>query len=246
MRRLIVGLSVLVSLIAAPAARAEEVDLLLILAADVSRSVDDVEFEIQRNGYAQAFTDRDVLSAIRNGIRGKIAVAYVEWSGEWAQQVLVDWTVIGDAASGKAFGAAIAAAPRPFRDRTALGVAISFAAAHMAKAPHRAPRRVIDISGDGTNTNGRAPAGARDEAVAAGITINGLVILSAEPMPWNPYHTHPPEGLEEYFRQNVIGGKQAFTEVVATFKDFSRAIRHKLIREIAQATPEVGLALNGQ
>jgi len=242
MRRLIVGLSVLFPLILAPAVRAEEVDLLLVLAADVSRSVDDVEFEIQRNGYAKAFSDRDVLSAIRNGIRGKVAVAYIEWSGEMAQQVLVDWTVIKDAASGRAFGETLAAMPRPFRDRTALGVAISFAASHMATAPHAAPRKVIDVSGDGTNTNGPEPASARDAAVVAGITVNGLVILSAEPMPWNPYHTHPPGGLEAYFQRNVIGGKQAFTEVVASYKDFASALRHKLIREIAGMEMPVKLA----
>jgi hypothetical protein len=239
MKRLLLGL--VVSLFPA-LTQAEEVDLLLVLAADVSRSVDDVEFEIQRNGYVQAFSDKDVLAAIRNGARGKIAVAYIEWSGETAQRVLVDWTVIKDSATGKEFGAQLASVPRPFMDRTALGLAIAFATAHMATSPHEAPRKVIDMSGDGTNTNGPPPEQARDAAVAAGITVNGLVILSAEPMPWNPYHTHPPGGLEEYFRRSVIGGKDAFTEVVANYKDFAMAVRHKLIREIAGLDRPVKLA----
>jgi hypothetical protein len=216
------------------AARAEEVDLQLVLAADVSRSIDAEEFALQREGYAAAFADPRVLRAIRSGQLGRIAVCFVEWSGEWAQQVMVDWTVIRDEASAEAFAAALLLPARPFADRTALGVAIDYAAAQFARSGHSSARRTIDISGDGTNTNGKAPAIARDQALAQGIVINALAILSPEPMPWNPYHTHPPGGLANYFRENVAGGPGSFVVVVEDFQSFAYAIANKLIKEIAE------------
>jgi hypothetical protein len=234
---------VLAALVAGlPAAgQAEAVDLQLVLAADVSRSVDAEEFALQREGYATAFADPRVLRAIRSGQLGRIAVCFVEWSGEWAQQVIVDWMVIRDEASAEEFAAALMARPRPFADRTALGAAIDFAAAQFARSQYPSTRRTIDVSGDGTNTNGKQPAVARDQALAQGIVINALVILSPEPMPWNPYHTHPPGGLANYFRDNVVGGPGSFALVVEDFQSFAYAIANKLIREIADArvdTPE--------
>jgi hypothetical protein len=214
---------------------AEVVDLQLVLAADVSRSVDDDEFKLQRQGYARAFQDPRVLRAIRSGQHRKIAVCYVEWSGPESLTVIADWSVIGDEESAAAFSEAILAAQRPFANRTAIGAAIDFARAQFRRSGVESERRVIDVSGDGTNTNGREPAPARDEAVAAGITINGLVILSPEPMPWNPFHTHPPEGLENYYRENVAGGSGTFVLVVDDFSSFAHAIVNKLIREIAAA-----------
>ncbi len=216
------------------AARAETVDLQLVLAADVSRSVDTEEFALQREGYAAALTDPRVLRTIRSGPLGRIAVCFVEWSGEWAQQVTVPWTVIRDEASAARFAAALTAKPRPFADRTAIGAAIDFSVAQFARSGHESRRRTIDISGDGTNTNGKTPAAARDQALALGIVINGLVILSPEPMPWNPYHTHPPGGLPAYFRENVAGGPGSFVIVVEDFQSFAFAITNKLIREIAE------------
>jgi hypothetical protein len=221
-------------LASSPRARAEEVDLQLVLAADVSRSVDAEEFRLQREGYAAAFNDPRVLRAIKAGPLGKIAVCFVEWSGEWAQQMIVGWTVIEDEESAAGFGAALLAAPRPFADRTAIGVAIDYAVAQFARSGHRSQRRTIDVSGDGTNTNGKQPALARDQAVAQGIVINGLVILSPEPMPWNPRHTHPPGGLDNYFRENVAGGPGSFVLVVEDFQSFAFAIANKLIKEIAE------------
>jgi hypothetical protein len=217
------------------AVSAETVDLQLVLAADVSRSIDDNEFELQRHGYASAFRDPRVLRAIRSGQYGKISVCYVEWSGPESMAVIADWTVIGDEESAAAFSDTIAAAQRPFANRTAIGAAIDFARALFLRSGADSLRRVIDVSGDGTNTNGREPAPARDEAVAAGITINGLVILSPEPMPWNPYHTHPPGGLENYYRENVAGGPGTFVLVVEDFNSFAYAVVNKLIREIAAA-----------
>jgi Protein of unknown function (DUF1194) len=221
-------------------ASAETVDLQLVLAADVSRSVDDDEFQLQRQGYAAAFQDPRVLRAIRSGQHRKIAVCYVEWSGTDSLAVVADWTVVSDDETAGAFAEAILARPRPFANRTSIGVAIDFARAQFLRSGVESTRRTIDVSGDGTNTNGREPALARDEAVAAGITINGLVILSPEPMPWNPYHTHPPGGLENYYRENVAGGPGAFVLVVDDFTSFAYAITNKLIREIAAAEDHSG------
>lgn len=215
--------------------RAETVDLQLVLAADVSRSVDEGEFRLQRDGYAAALSDPRVLKAIRSGQVGRIAVCYVEWSGEWAQRVIIDWTIIADEESAGAFGDALLKAPRPFAERTAIGVAIDFAVEQFKRSGHQSERRTIDVSGDGTNTNGKHPTVARDAAVAAGITINGLVILSPEPMPWNAWHTHPPGGLENWFRENVAGGPGSFVLVAEDFNSFAFAIVNKLIREIAEA-----------
>jgi hypothetical protein len=214
---------------------ADTVDLQLVLAADVSRSVDDGEFQLQRQGYADAFRDPRVLRAIRSGQYGRIAVCYLEWSGPESLTVIADWTVVGDAESAAAFSDTIIAAPRPFANRTAIGAAIDFARAQFRRSGVDSARQVIDVSGDGTNTNGREPAPARDEAVAAGITINGLVILSPEPMPWNPLHTHPLGGLENYYRENVAGGPGTFVLVVEDFNSFAYAVVNKLIREIAAA-----------
>lgn len=220
---------------AARSARAEPVDLQLVLAADVSRSVDSQEFKLQREGYAAAFNDPRVLRAIKSGGLGKIAVCYFEWSGEFAQQVVADWTVIEDEESAAGFAAALLQVPRPFADRTSIGVAIDYAVGQFGRSGHQSRRRTIDVSGDGTNTNGKPPSIARDQAVALGIIVNGLVILSPEPMPWNPNHTHPPGGLDNYFRENVAGGPGSFVMVVEDFQSFAFAIANKLIREIAEA-----------
>jgi hypothetical protein len=122
-------------------------------------------------------------------------------------------------------------------DRTSLGAAIDFSMQQLARAPFSTQRRVIDISGDGTNTHGREPRYARDAAVEQGVTINGLVILSETPLPWNPAHTHPPGGLENYYRENVMGGPGAFVLVAENFATFGQAILNKLIKEIAAAPP---------
>jgi len=222
-------------LVPAAARAAEDVDLLLVLAVDVSRSIDASKFQLQREGYAAAVADPHVLDAIRTGRTGRIGLTFVEWSGVGAQKVVIDWTTIGDADSAKGFGDRLLEAPRSFADRTSISGAIEFAMGQFDKAPFEAARRTIDVSGDGTNNAGRDIATLRDEAVAKGITINGLVILSDNPMSWNPDHTNPPGGLANYYRNNVVGGPSAFVMVAENFNSFGQSIIKKMIAEVAQA-----------
>jgi hypothetical protein len=223
----------LAGLAAARAADAEAVDLLLVLAADVSRSVDTQKFQLQREGYAAAITDARVLDAIRSGPHGQIAVCFLEWSGSDNQKVVIDWTIVRDGGSAQGFATHLVEAPRAFADRTSISGGIDFAVGQFARAPFTGSRRTIDVSGDGTNNSGRDVGAARDEAVAQGITINGLAILSAKPLSWNAEHTNPPGGLETYFRNNVIGGPGAFVVAAQDFNAFGQAIISKLIAEIA-------------
>jgi len=221
-------------LFGSPAARAaEEVDLLLVLSSDVSRSVDAPKFKLQRDGYASAIINPRVIQAIRSGALGKIAVSFVEWSGVGAQKIVIDWTIIRDEATARDFSAQVIEAPRAFADRTSISGGIDFAMAQLARAPFTSSRRTIDVSGDGTNNSGRDVVDARDEALAKGVTINGLVILSERPMSWNSDHTNPPGGLDNYYRNNVIGGPGAFVIVAEDFSSFGQAIINKLIAEIA-------------
>lgn len=222
-------------LVPATARAGEPVDLLLVLAADVSRSIDSTKFQLQREGYAAAVSDPRVLDTIRSGQNGRIGVMFVEWSGTGAQKVVIDWMTIGDAESAKGFGDRLLETPRSFADRTSISGAIEFAMEQLAHTPYDSTRRIIDISGDGTNNAGRDVATVRDEALAKGITINGLVILSENPMPWNPEHTNPPGGLANYYRDNVIGGPGAFVMAAENFKSFGQALIGKLIAEVANA-----------
>jgi hypothetical protein len=223
----------------ASAQSAAQVDLLLVLAADVSRSVDHQKFMLQREGYAAAVSDSRVLDAIRSGPNGKIGIIFVEWSGYGAQKVVVDWAVVDGAASARRFGDQLVEAPRSFADRTSISGGIDFAATLFEKPPFGSLRKTIDVSGDGTNNAGRDVRIARDEAVAKGITINGLVILSESKVPWNPEHTNPPGGLEKYYRDNVIGGPGAFVVAAEGFESFGRAVIRKMIAEIANLPPRV-------
>jgi hypothetical protein len=217
------------------AARAETVDLALVLAADVSRSIDDDEFKLQRQGYAAAVTNPRVLQAIAAGRNGAIAICFIEWSGPEEQQVVAEWTTIRDGETAAAFAATLLAAPRSFIGRTSISAAVDFSRAYVAKLGALAERRVIDVSGDGTNNSGRPAPDARDEAVAAGFTINGLAIINEHPNPGYFAHTQPPEGLPEYYRQNVIGGPGGFLLVIQDFNSFGEAITNKLVSEIATA-----------
>jgi hypothetical protein len=216
------------------AARAADVDLLLVLAADVSRSVDAAKFQLQRDGYAAAVANSRVLDTIRAGRNGRIGLTFIEWSGIGAQRVVIDWMAVGDAASAKDFGDRLLESPRSFADRTSISGAIEFAMAALTRAPFHAPRQIIDISGDGTNNSGRDVTELRDQAIAKGITINGLAILSENPLPWNPEHTNPPGGLDQYYRDNVIGGPGAFVMVAKNFDSFGEAIISKMIAEVAE------------
>jgi hypothetical protein len=225
-------------------ARAQNTDLLLVLAADVSRSIDEGEFELQRKGYAAALSDPRVLAAIRGGTTGTIAVCFVEWSGAGEQMVVADWIVIRDDEDAGSLSATILAAPRSFMGRTSISGAIDFAMERFAAAKPRSNRRIIDISGDGTNNSGRLVSEARDQALAEGVTINGLAIVNDKPNPGYAFHTQPPGGLPEWYRQNVIGGPGAFLRVVEDFRSFADAMTNKLVSEIvAVASPERRAAL---
>jgi hypothetical protein len=212
----------------------EPVDLLLVLAADVSRSLDHTKFQLQRNGYASAFTDKRVVNAATSGPHGRIAVTFVEWSGYDEQYVIVGWTLIANEDDARRFSDRIIESPRPFAGRTSISGSIDFAMVQLARAPYTAERRTIDVSGDGTHNNGRDVRAARDEALAQGVTINGLVILSEVPLERFPDHTHPPGGLANYYRENVIGGDGSFVMTADNFQSFGMAIINKLVAEIAE------------
>lgn len=220
---------------AGPRTEAPSVDLLLVLAADVSRSITDEKYELQRKGYAAAMSDPEVLRAIASGPHHRIAVAFVEWAGASSQRLVIPWTAIGDGEEARAFGAAVAAAPRSFADRTAIGAALAFSAALFPAAPFAAERRIIDVSGDGDSNGGPDIQAARDDALARGVTaINGIVILSDSTGPaYLVAHTHPPGGLQGYYRQNVAGGPNSFVAVAEDFDSFGRALVRKLIQEIS-------------
>jgi len=199
-----------------------EVDLQLILAVDASGSVNQERFELQKRGYAAAFLTRAVLGAIRSGPAQAIAVTMVQWTGPALQVQVVPWTRIGDAESAAALADLIAAAPRHlFGGGTSISGAIDYAMTLWQLSPYRGERRVIDISGDGANNRGRPAAEARDEAVRAGVAINGLPILSLEP------------DLDRYYENNVIGGPGAFVVAATSYNNFADAILKKLIHEIA-------------
>jgi hypothetical protein len=227
------AVALVAALVTAAPARAENVDLLLVLAADVSRSIDDAEFNLQRKGYAAALADPRVLHAITGGPNQAIALTFVEWSGADEQKTVVDWSIVRDGEDAAVIAGQILAAPRSFLARTSISAAIDFSMERLAAAPTTADRRVIDISGDGTSNAGRPITEARDEAVGKGITINGLAIINTQSSPGFTTHTQPPGGLPEYYRQNVIGGTGAFLLVVENFESFADAMTRKLVGEIA-------------
>ena len=212
-----------------PAHATEAVDVALVLAVDVSRSIDEDEARLQREGYRAAIIDSAVLAAIRGGMIGAIGLAYVEWAGFEYQHTLLPWTRIATEADALAWAAALAAAPRASLSRTSISGAIMHARRVLRDCPFEATRRVIDISGDGVNNSGPPAEMQRDEAVAEGIVINGLPIINDRPTFGRP----PPANLDLYFRDHVIGGPGAFLIVAEDFNSFGLAVKRKLIREIA-------------
>jgi hypothetical protein len=235
--------AVLLACLAAPpalaAGPAAPVDVALVLVSDVSRSIDDSEFRLQKQGYTAAFTSDGVVAAIQGGPRGAIAVAYVEFASAGETRTVLDWTVIHDAEGARAFAGRLDAAPRSFAGRTAIGAGIELAMRDLTAMPVAAGRRVIDVCGDGTNNAGRDVAAVRDEAIAAGITINGLTIINDHPASWMFAHVQPPGGLTKYYRDNVTGGPDSFVLEVHDFQSFGAAMTRKLVDEIAAvAAPE--------
>ncbi|MGB9364912.1 MAG: DUF1194 domain-containing protein [Xanthobacteraceae bacterium] len=231
MRNALRAILLLFILLAGPAAAqresGREVDLALVLAVDTSGSVDQVRFELQKQGYVAAFRHPRVIGAIQSGPAQAIAVIMMQWTGPALQVTAVPWTKISDAASANAFADAIARAPRAlFSGGTSISGAIDTSMALLFDNPYRAARRVIDISGDGANNRGRSVNQARDEAIARGVGINGLPILALEP------------DLDRYYKDNVIGGPGAFMIAARDFESFGEAILKKLIAEIAGVAPE--------
>ncbi len=221
-------------LASAPARAAEEsVDVALVLLSDVSRSIDDIEFKMQKEGYAAALTDRRVIEAIKGGATGGIAIAYVEFAGPREVTTVVDWHTIRDAASAQSFATKVQTASRTSWGRTAISSGIDHSVTLIAASGLEATRRVIDVAGDGTNNAGRDIMEARDAAIAAGITINALAIINERPVNWNMAHVQPPGGLTKWFEDNVIGGPGAFALEVRDFRSFGEAMTRKLINEIA-------------
>jgi hypothetical protein len=232
------GLAVVALLALNGPAAALPVDLELVLAVDVSRSVDPEEAKLQREGYLAALVHPRVLQAIRSGPLGKIAVTYVEWAGIDTQYTVVPWTVIEDDQSAEVFTSRIAAAPYNARNWTSVSGAIDYAVRLFEDNGFEGTRRVIDVSGDGRTNQGRPSSAARDDAVAAGITINGLPVVNER---MNFYR--PPEyDLDVYYRDNVIGGPGAFMIVAENFNAFTGAILSKLIREIASVPGDTTVA----
>ena len=214
-------------------ALADPVDLALVLVADVSGSIDDSEFELQKAGYAAAFRDPKVLSAIQSGALGAIAVSYVEFAGADQVARVLDWAVIHDDTTAAAFAERFEKAPRSFRGHTSISAGIDMAVENFSEEGITATRRAIDVSGDGTNNSGRDVTEARDAAVAAGITINGLAIINDHPASYLHAHVQPPGGLTEWYRSHVIGGPGSFVLEVHDFRTFGEAMTQKLVAEIA-------------
>ncbi len=229
-------LTVALGLLWTPPARAAlQVDLELLLAVDVSGSVDETEGQLQRKGYVTAFRAPEVIAAIRSGFRKRIAVTYVEWAGFDFQSHIVGWTLIHDQASAHSFAAKLGKTPIQTGPYTSISGAIEYAMPLFKKNGFEAPRRVIDISGDGPNNSGRLVTLARQEAIRAGFTINGLPISNDRP---SRFGRLPMPNLDLYYRKCVIGGPRAFIVLAEDFKSFARAIRKKLVLEIAGKMPE--------
>jgi hypothetical protein len=235
LRSLFIVLAMILGQSVVRAASAQQVDLELVLAVDVSGSIDFEEARLQRQGYMAAFLDPVVLSAIRSGPTGRIAVTYVEWSGAFSRSTTVDWMMIDSEASAEAFVNALENAPLHRGRYTSISGAIEFALPLFEQNSFQGARRAIDISGDGPNNNGRMVDEARDMAAAAGVTVNGLPIINDRP---NPFGIPQMKDLDIYFENCVIAGPGAFVVVAEGFDDFGSAIRRKLILEIAGRMPD--------
>lgn len=243
LRRSLLGAAVGLSTLATPAllrtARAGSptpVDVELILAVDVSRSVDPEEQELQFSGYEAAFRDPKLIEGIMGGPVGAIACMMFTWSDWHIQNVVVPWTLLDSAQGAHGFADAVAAAPRKTWLYTSISGAMDFAAKQFGQGFEGA-RKVVDISGDGVNNSGRPVAEAREEALAQGIVLNGLAVLDRQPAPFATTSGLP--ALDAYYREEVIGGPGAFLVVAEGFPAFEAAVRRKIIREIA-AVPAPG------
>jgi len=213
---------------------ATAVDVLLVLAVDVSYSMDMDELAIQREGYAQAIVSKDFLQALKSGPNGRVAVTYFEWAASSDQKIIIPWRVIDGPESADAVAAEIMKTPIRRASRTSISGAIYFAMPLFDDSPYKGLRRVIDISGDGPNNNGAPVTIARDEALSKGIIINGLPIMVKEPS----YSTMDIDNLDLYYEDCVIGGPGSFVISIKDREKFKEAIRTKLLMEVAGRMPE--------
>lgn len=218
-----------------------DVDVALVLAVDVSLSMDPEEQRVQREGYVAAFRSEVVKAAVQQGLIGRIAVTYVEWAGDSSQHVVVPWTMIGTHAEAEGFADRLAGMPPRRAIWTSIAGALDFSVKLLRTSGFEASRRVIDLSGDGPSNDGRKVTDARDEAVAAGVVINGLPLMISAPT--GPYDI---PDLDLYYRDCVIGGPGAFMIPVRDLAEFATAIRTKIVREVADTPPTKPRVLRAQ
>lgn len=218
----------------APAQDRKEIDLALALAIDISGSIDPDEAHLQRQGYVEAFRDPVIVKAILGGPNGRIAIAYFEWSDSWMQKLLIDWTLLDSEPAIAAFAQRLADAPISIARRTSISGAIRYAIPLFGRAPYEPTRKVLDISGDGSNNDGGLVTDMRHEALKERIAINGLPIMNDRP---NPFGFPNEADLDQYYLHCVTGGPRSFVEVARSFEDFPRAVRKKLLQEVADLAP---------
>jgi hypothetical protein len=213
-----------------------EVDLELVLAVDISLSMDDEEQRLQRDGYVAAIRDPEVIAVIRDGLNGRIALTYLEWAGTAWQEVLVPWSLIDGMEAAEAFAETLAAIPLRRAHRTSISEALQFARMLFEGNGFRGLRQVVDVSGDGANNQGVPVTYARDQLVGQGIVINGLAIMIRRQGIDDFFHL---ANLDEYYEDCVIGGPGAFVKRITDLDQFATAIRRKMILEIAEAKPRI-------
>lgn len=210
-------------------AQAADVSMALVLAVDISSSIDNDHFWLQRKGYIEALTNPDVLRAVRESPKGRIAVTYFEWSGYANQSLLVPWRLWGSEEDGDEIAAILNERPRPFEGPTAVGAAMDFGLLQLQTCPFQTEAKVIDMSGDGGNNDGIDPALSRERATTAGVSVNGLSIDWAR--------SHPPAGMtiEQYYNEAVKVGPRSFVMPALGFDTFAYALAAKMRQEVADA-----------
>ena len=234
MRMLFAFLALLFLVLPAAAQDRKEIDIALAMAIDISGSIDPDEARLQRQGYVEAFRDPVIVKAILGGSHGRIAVAYFEWSDAWVQKLLIDWTLLDSEASIAAFATRLASAPISIARRTSISGAIRYAIPLFDRLPFDPERKVLDISGDGSNNDGGLVTDLRHDALKERIVINGLPIMNDRP---NPFGFPSETDLDRYYLHCVTGGPRSFVEVATSFEDFPRAVRKKLLQEVADIGP---------
>ncbi len=242
MRALVWLLSLILLALPSAAQDKKDVDLALALAIDISGSIDPDEAKLQRDGYVAAFRDPVIVRAILGGPNGRIVVAYFEWSDSWMQKLLIDWTLLDSEAAIAAFVQRLSESPISIARRTSISGAIRYAIPLFAGSPYETHGKVLDISGDGSNNDGVLVTEMRYEALKEKIVINGLPIMNDRP---NPFGFPSEADLDRYYLHCVTGGPRSFVEVARSFEDFPRAVRKKLLQEVAHigARPGVDIGL---